>query len=401
MRINNKGQVLPYYLMTMMVLLVCWAMLLNMGKLLKDRIVMQNAADNAALSVAVYRARTLNLLGKANELMGTVLACGAFPMLVPLPTYDIRYVGGSISNFPYPLSDVHCRGGFENSVDYAGVNRIRFTVRSLSNFQKALVWAYPVQSLAVAQSIGKRQELNASNEPSGADRVLLIPGHLAESLTEGLASPEGIFSSLSPERLLGVRRNSSRITYFKTRNMGATVSRHYHIVLPVKWTTEDVSWYVAGNKFHQQKIVALAVKGGSSGSNAGYPVFSSLLNVSWPSTMAVAAAATYNTKGSMIPETDGTCTGVPQWLMWTAAALELGQLHKMAQLAKDIKAIPLLGPPASLALSGYTIYCAGETAYYSTKALKDDQTPVWKYEQAEQGGWDAHLVPVGDGVIRH
>src|SRR3989339_34221 len=77
-KIKNKGsgQVMPYFLIMMVVLIISWAMLLNIAKLLRDRMVMQNAADNAAISVAVYKARVLNTLGKMNYLIACALYGG-------------------------------------------------------------------------------------------------------------------------------------------------------------------------------------------------------------------------------------------------------------------------------------------------------------------------------------
>ena len=66
---RSRGQAMPYFFMMMVVLVLCWAMIVNIAKLVKDRMMMQNAADNAALSVAVYKARVLNKLGQLNFLM--------------------------------------------------------------------------------------------------------------------------------------------------------------------------------------------------------------------------------------------------------------------------------------------------------------------------------------------
>ena len=64
---NNRAQVLPYFLIMAMVLLISWAMLINIAKVIRDRMVLQNNLDNAVISVANLQARTLNLLGLTNE----------------------------------------------------------------------------------------------------------------------------------------------------------------------------------------------------------------------------------------------------------------------------------------------------------------------------------------------
>ncbi|MFC1501665.1 Tad domain-containing protein [Elusimicrobiota bacterium] len=73
---HSRGQTLPYMLAMMLVLIICWSMLVNIAKFLNDRMMMQNAADNAALSVAVYKARVLNELGRLNYLLASTLYDG-------------------------------------------------------------------------------------------------------------------------------------------------------------------------------------------------------------------------------------------------------------------------------------------------------------------------------------
>ena len=59
---NSKGQVLPYFLIMSMILIISWAMLINIAKIIRDRMILQNNLDNAVVSVANLQARTLNLL---------------------------------------------------------------------------------------------------------------------------------------------------------------------------------------------------------------------------------------------------------------------------------------------------------------------------------------------------
>src|SRR3989339_1406980 len=73
---SKNGQAMPYLLVSMVILIICWAMMVNTAKLLHDRMIIQNAADNAALSVAAYKARVLNELRYTNFLIGCLLRDG-------------------------------------------------------------------------------------------------------------------------------------------------------------------------------------------------------------------------------------------------------------------------------------------------------------------------------------
>ena len=92
-RYNNKGQVLPYFLIMSMILVISWAMLINIAKVIRDRMILQNNLDNAVISVANLQARTLNLLGVTNHLIATVLSTSAYPMLAMFPTFSTEHVG--------------------------------------------------------------------------------------------------------------------------------------------------------------------------------------------------------------------------------------------------------------------------------------------------------------------
>jgi cytochrome c biogenesis protein CcdA len=406
---NSRGQALPYFLIMMLVLVMSWAMVVNIAKLVRDRIMMQNAADNAALSAAVFRARTLNVIGEANYLMAATLAAGAFPCLVPVPLCDINFVGGSAGNFPFPFSDINCHGGMgEYSVEYGGVNRLRYIVTTLARFQRLVVLNYIPGTLRVAREIGRRQEINAQGEPSGADEIVPVPGEIASSIIGGLSgsgenlSLSDALSGLSPEKALGIERNHKKITYYKSINIGTTGSEHYHAVFPQQWLQDDVGWYRAGDNFYQQKIVTIAFKRSSSPSNAGYPWFGSLFGASsWPATITVAAAAVYNTGGEMFPTSDDEYTGIPEEMIAPVAVLTAEQLRKMYRLAGDVAMIPGVGEALAAGISAATSAVAVVAAASMEKAINDENTPVKKYERARYHGWDAHLVPVGEASLQH
>jgi hypothetical protein len=403
--VNEKGQVMPFYLAALLVLLLCWAMVINIAKLLRDRMMLQNAADNAALSVAVLRARTLNLIGITNYLMASALSSGAYPCLVPVSLFNIDYVGGSPTSFPFPFCDVRCNNsGAEYHTDYAGVNRLRYTVNSIAGFQKLLIAAYPVAALRTANRIGKRQEINKEGEETGADAVLVIPSQYLDLSSEGslsFSSGSPFFQGLAPEKLLGIRRNRRRITYYKTVNIGVQGTTHHHFTAPSKWFSEDAAWYTADSGFHQQKIIVIATKSGDAKSQKGYPLFKGIFNLRWPSIVTIAAAATYNTGGTMFPVKDDVYTGVPACLLPEVMTSQAKQLIELRAAAADCQLIPVVGQ-----VLGCTVaFAATATELLAgialVKAESDGDTPIRKYEDAQYAGWDAHLVPVGGKVIKH
>lgn len=392
----------------MVVLVMSWAMIVNIAKLLRDRIMMQNAVDNAAYSAAVYRARTLNLIGQLNELMASTLAAGAFPALVPVPLYSCSFVGGSPPKLPYPFCDYCCRGGLgEYHVDYGGVVRLRSIVNRIRQFQKGLVAAYVPVSVRLVREVGRRQEANAAGEYTGADVTVVVPGHMASSvirkISGGGSSPSltDTLSSASPEKLLGLRRIGQKITYYKTINIGIWYFGHHHFVLPRQWCKDDVAWYRMDNSFHQQKLIAIAVKKPQSPSNRGYPWFGRFIGLSsWPPIITVAAAAVYNTAGPMFPDTDDSCTGIRWELLIPSLAFTNIQLSEMRILALKLAAIPFIGQGLSVTIK-ITTETVRLVALAATAQALSDTTPVSAYEKARSGGWDAHLVPVGEAGLRH
>ena len=70
---HQSGQALPFFVLCMVMLCLFWFMMINLGKLVKDRMMMQNAADNAALTASILKARALNQLGLINRTLGFFL----------------------------------------------------------------------------------------------------------------------------------------------------------------------------------------------------------------------------------------------------------------------------------------------------------------------------------------
>jgi len=67
---DERGQILPFVALTLLALVMFWMTVLNVGKMVRDRIMVQNAADAAAQSAACYQARGLNLINLLNVTIG-------------------------------------------------------------------------------------------------------------------------------------------------------------------------------------------------------------------------------------------------------------------------------------------------------------------------------------------
>ena len=75
---DERGQILPFAALTLLALVMFWMTVVNVGKLVRDRIMLQNAADAAAQSAACYQARGLNFVNLWNIYIGSRLICCLF-----------------------------------------------------------------------------------------------------------------------------------------------------------------------------------------------------------------------------------------------------------------------------------------------------------------------------------
>jgi len=351
---SASGQALPYMLVMMVVLIISWAMMLNVAQLLTDRMIMQNAVDNAALSAAVCKARLLNKLGQLNYLIGCALygteygitnynsygvtggVYGICPQVVGAADFkcftDTQKKIGSVLD----ASHSGCTGMDNGSAESERIIvSIRNLVNGLIKVQDALIAQYrfefdnPVLSANRMYKIAQRQD--QINVNSKIKYIIVI-------------NPE----SLS---LNDIVRNENGIDYCKTKSICISVPPnpitpagiHGHAFWTADYVHERKSWLYADQEsfFRNQKIIVVAGSNNDSESTKGYPVFGKWIGLSWPAISVTAAAAVYNTQGPM-----------------------------------------------------FTVEQKGRPS--------DEISPVIKaYKRAEKGGWDAHLVPVEDLGIMH
>ena len=357
---NKKGQVLPYFLIMSIILIISWAMLINIAKVIRDRMILQNKLDNAVMSVANLQARTLNLLGVTNYLIATVLSTSSYPMLAMFPTFSTEQVGGSL--IPGPFCDYKCTGGFHTSTQFSGVKRIKQIVNSIQKTQDIIINSYIVNYVALPSRFFKNIRNFSLN-------------------------------SVDPKILLGIKRNKKEIIYYKTLNVCADFkAKHYHIVYPKYYMKDKYSWYIQDENFYDKKIVGVANR--KYNSNDNYPVFSKLLDINMPDLYAVSSAGLYNAKGAMFSDKEAFDTGLSYTTVAFLSPMIARQIKTFYDIIEASASIPVLGEILATAEVVYGLYYLEQLTEKIITQPKNKNTPIYKYNEAEFGGWDAHLVPL-------
>lgn len=376
----KKGQVLPYFLILSVILLLSWAMMVNIAKLLRDRMILQNSVDNAVLSVATLQARTLNLLGAGNHLIATILSTASYPKIAMFPAFSADKIGGSM--IPGPFCDYKCSGssGFKMTESYTGVLRMKKTVNKIQKFQDYVIDMYVFNLVRVVKEISDEDDI-----------ITVIPSRFAKNFTSLTKT------ITDPEILLGIKRNKKGITYYKTINYcGDFHGKHYHLLNAKQYTKDKVSWYVQDKNFYDKKIIAFGVKVSSGNTKKGYPFFAEMIGINYPSLYAVSAAGVYNTKGAMFPSAENCETG----LSYFTAALLSPMIIKQLKVFYDVSEVLSMIPAVGTVLGGAVLASGGIYAAASVEKIISEpdnkNTPIYQYNHSEFGGWDAHLVPVSN-----
>ena len=372
---NKKGQVLPYMLVMSLILILSWAMMVNIAKLLRDKMILQNYVDNTVISIANLQARTLNMLGATNHLMATILSTASYPAIAMFPNFSTDKVGGSM--IPGPFCDYYCpKAGFAVNEKYSGVLKMKKLVNSIQNFQDILLKNYMVQSVLLMEKI-----------PSKDYKVFVVPSRYAKETNFFN------FNISDPKVWLGIKRNTKGITYYKTQNYCIDFkAKHYHIVLPKQYMKDNISWYVQDDDFYDKKLVAIGIKTPSQ--DDFYPLFKKVFNINMPILYCLGAAGLYNTKGAMFPEKEDKNTGLSYIVAVLLSPMIAQQLFVFYNIIEDVNAIPAIGQICSVIGIAYAAYYAEESARKIVTEPLNKETPIYKYNEAEFGGWDTHLVPL-------
>ncbi|MDR3112709.1 MAG: hypothetical protein LBU55_06070 [Elusimicrobiota bacterium] len=356
---SNKGQTLYYFLIFSLIVLISWAMMLNIAKVIITRMRMQIEADNIVLSVAIYKARVLNFLGETNYLIGVLLSLSLNPDGTQIPSFSTEVIGGYPAEMDVlnenPTSDFIHKTSSGNST--SGVLKIQSAVNALQSLQSAAVNEFFSYYWAVQN--------NYYND-KGYEIVL---------------SPQ------TPLANLGLKRNSKGVNYYSTQNKCVYMSSniHFHTVSKNKIGQDAFSWFVESPDFSRQKIkITLRQKSNYK------PLFAKIFNIKFPQITVYSAASPYNVSGSMFPQKEDAWTGATAR---TKELVEQSALRQLELLKNAAVNAETLGISKEVLSQINEIISVNSDAIASANKNLSQDNPIDAYLDARDGGWSAHLVP--------
>jgi hypothetical protein len=362
---NNSGQVLYYFLVLIVMVVISWAIMLNIAQLIRNRMILQNKADNIAVSLATYKARVLNFLGVTNYLIGVILSLGMNPEGVQLASYSTNVVGGfpatMLPLLENPLSDLKHSTLFNKR--NTGVQRIKQIVDILQKLQGMAVKSYSLYYYNII-----RDNINKDYN------IALFP--------------------VKPHANLGLKRNSKGIQYYSTINDACIYldyATHFHFLSKRKYKRSRYSWLVEGHKFSEQKIKVIL----SQKINNKKPLLARFLGIRYPRITVYSAAAPYNVSGSMFPKKEDTFTGAIPAIRLLIETVSFKQFALMVYAIMHASAfgpyaMPFIAVAETLISINYL-----RSKENTIKLLSKKDNPIDAYLKSKNGGWAAHLVPYG------
>lgn len=242
---SRQGQILPPALAMILTMALIWVTVINVGKLVKDRIQLQIAADTAVQSAGAIRARGLSTIGRMNSWLGTPDLGIGLPKAAWCP-------------------------------DCAELQKNFITV--VRNVQEAYNKAYGGGRAAyLVREIARQQ---------GADDVY---------------TPQGSYS-------LRLQINHGPIWYLGTQHIviyGVPVPVPSFPQI-MEDSPSARRWYEQGPGFYRKSMRLYAYRRAGSPWNGPFPLGRHLLQIQMPDLYAVAAARVYNTGGPMFPKPSET-----------------------------------------------------------------------------------------------
>lgn len=278
---DEKGQILPFAVLTLLALVMFWMTVVNVGKMVRDRIMLQNAADAAAQSAVCVKARALNSIGSINALLGVpVQSLGGIPLepLIELVLGDapiIKPIKKLIAKFLRKLN-------FPEVIvwwPYLGTGLPNLYVKSWITLQEFYNYTLGgVLAYIIAHNVAKE---------NGADYIIASPNIF--SLDGALERNEGLIVYCDTVEILGVP-----------------------IPIPTDWQYDAKRWLELKedeDEVHNAlKVTVVAFKKAERGF---YPLGKGLLGIDkMPAICAIASARPYNTRGPMFPS-NGQSLGIP------------------------------------------------------------------------------------------
>ncbi len=323
-----------YSILLFTILVLCEVSMMNVGKMMKDRMMMQNAVDNMTMAAAIHQARMLNALAHLNYQIALTLANG-FPMVdfgglngkVPyisllsvggegeiigvgggvygvcalLPKFingvgfknDISGLCSQLDIYPLGLQDCQTGTGNGTSEQKTAISAVPPLLTMLVGAQEGLATAGAATSALIAYNVAKQHDKNLAGDllgPGSADCV-----------------PTGGFG-------WGLKRNEQEIKWYGAKHTYISLppvpivlppGLHVHIVTAFETDIEPSkkSWYVGdGNtpeEWAVKNIGFTATRGKGHAANKGYPLAGNWLGIDWVDIFVVAKARYLNATGNV------------------------------------------------------------------------------------------------------
>ena len=113
-----------------------------------------------------------------------------------------------------------------------------------------------------------------------------------------------------------------------------------------------------------------------------------------PDLYAVSSAGLYNAKGAMFSDKEAFDTGLSYTTVAFLSPMIARQIKTFYDIIEASASIPVLGEILATAEVVYGLYYLEQLTEKIITQPKNKNTPIYKYNEAEFGGWDAHLVPL-------
>lgn len=342
-RTQQTGQMLIYFIVMGVVLVMSHLTIMNIAKLLRDRMMMQNAVDNAAMAAAVHMARTMNAaaylnlqisrtLGDALPIDGGGLLaqggikdgdligagggtgspcptpCGkAVCLMVPLKFQswqdggagDISGVCATLDVYPTgaletcKISHSFCEGIWNEKTIDTFTKLMKLTLEGLITAQEGIASSGPGTAALLAYKVAERSDRNLSGWV-GPGKTSIVLSSLGTNL----------------------KRNRQEIEWFAAKHTWGTSPSvcpipplippvppvHFHFVNAESFDKTDKSWYIYDGdtvEDAQGSVMVTMTRASGDKANKNYPLGANWLGLEWPTIYVTARAAWVNCCGNV------------------------------------------------------------------------------------------------------
>jgi hypothetical protein len=306
---STNGQILPLALVLIFVLALLWVMLLNVGKLVKDRIQMQIASDTAVQSACAYRARGLNIAGLLNSWLGVPILGIGIPQaswwMAPPHAIDAGIAKQSIDEVLDTFHEAEKYMTADQKMN--GEKIMKGLLRGLLSLIQFSYDTHPKEDPNYAQ---KQRDFIESVIDVQERYVKSYGGGKAREKAREIARAQGVDDIYIPrgQFSLGLARNKGLIWYLGTLHVWLLEEPEFPILatpyLPINEDDDPTKrWYEQGpgRSFQRQSVRLYSFRRPKSPSNGAFPLGQSVFNMKMPYLYAVASARVYNPDGPMFP----------------------------------------------------------------------------------------------------